>query len=110
MERSLVSAPPARTRTNSSPSSTAVPANTSSPALRSTARGSPVRVDWLTVAHPRSTTPSMHMGMPERTATTSPTLSEEAGTDLSRSPSTSCTVSGAARSVCTSSLSERARV
>ncbi len=98
MERSLVFAPLARTRTKISPSSTAVPANTSSPSPRSTAKGSPVRVDWLTIAQPRSTTPSMQTGMPERTATTSPATREDAGTDLSQSPSTSCTVSGAASS------------
>ena len=52
------------------------------PSPRSTAKGSPVRVDWLTIAQPRSTTPSMQTGMPERTATTSPaTSSEDAGTD-----------------------------
>ena len=81
MERSLVFAPFARTRTKISP-----------------AKGSPVRVDWLTIAQPRSTTPSMQTGMPERTATTSPATREDAGTDLSQSPSTSCTVSGAASS------------
>ncbi|MFQ7393326.1 MAG: hypothetical protein ACLRM9_08880 [Collinsella aerofaciens] len=43
-----------------------MPANTSSPALRSTASGSPVRVAWLTMALPCSTTPSMQMDMPVR--------------------------------------------
>ena len=42
MERSLVEAGSAPTRMTISPSSTAVPAKTSSPAMRSTASGSPV--------------------------------------------------------------------
>ena len=41
-----------------SPSSTAVPAKTSSPSRRSTASGSPVRADWFTIASAPSTSPS----------------------------------------------------
>ena len=95
MERSFVSPDAARTRTKISPSSTAVPANTSSPTVRSTARGSPVSVDWFTMATPRSTVPSTHTGMPVRNTTRSPDLRSGTGVATSSSPSTSCALSGA---------------
>ena len=68
MVRSFVWPSLAFTSTMISPSSTAVPANTSSPTVRSTASGSPVSAAWLTMAHPRTTVPSTHTGMPVRTA------------------------------------------
>ena len=80
MERSFVSFTSAVTRTTISPSSTAVPANTPSPAWRSTASGSPVRAAWFTMAVPRTTSPSTHTGMPVRTAMRSPGSSWEACT------------------------------
>ena len=76
------------------PSSQAVPAKTSSPAARSTARGSPVSAAWLIMAQPLSTVPSMGTGMPVRMAMRSPGASSVAGTARSSPPSTSCAVSG----------------
>ena len=110
IERSLVLAVLARTRTRMLPSSTTVPANTSSPTERSTASGSPVRVAWLTMALPRSTTPSMEMDMPVRTATRSPGSSSVAGTLTSVSPSTFCALSGTSSRELMSSFSLMARV
>ena len=110
MERRRVSPVPACTRTIISPDSTAVPANTSSPAERSTASGSPVSAAWFTMAQPDSTVPSTLMGMPVRTAMRSPSRSDDIGTDVSWSPSTSCAVSGASRSERMSWPCERARV
>lgn len=95
MERSFVSPVAALTRTKISPSSHAVPAKTSSPTVRSTASGSPVRVDWFTMATPRSTTPSTLTGIPVRTAIRSPAFKLAVGTVISSSPQTSCTFSGA---------------
>ena len=110
IERSLVCAVLARTRTKMPPSSTTVPANTSSPTLRSTANGSPVRVAWLTIALPCSTTPSMQMDMPVRTATKSPGSSSVAATLTSVSPTTFCALSGTSSSELMSSFSLMARV
>ena len=87
-----------------------VPANTSSPTLRSTASGSPVRVAWLTIALPCSTTPSMQMDMPVRTATRSPGSSSVAATLTSVSPTTFCALSGTSSSELMSSFSLMARV
>ena len=110
IDRSLVCDVLARTRTKISPSSTTVPANTSSPTVRSTASGSPVRVAWFTMAQPCSTTPSMQIDMPVRTATKSPGISSLAGTLVSVSPITFCALSGTSRSELMSSFSLMARV
>ena len=110
MERSFVSPASAVTRTTISPSSTAVPANTLSPATRSTDKGSPVSAAWFTIAVPRTTSPSTHTGMPVRTAMRSPGASSEAGTWRSSSPSSSCAVSGRSSSASMSAPSERERV
>ena len=98
IERTLVSEATVRTRTYACPSSTIVPAKTSSPAARSTASGSPVRAAWLTITTPRSTTPSMGTGAAFLSTMRSPGLSSETGTESSSSPSATCAVSDTASS------------
>ena len=110
MERSLVEAGSAPTRTTISPSSTAVPAKTSSPAMRSTASGSPVSAAWLTMASPRTTTPSTHTGIPVRATTRSPVRRLWAGTVTSSPSSRRRALWGMAMRERMSSCSERSRV
>ena len=110
MERSLVDAGSAPTRMTISPSSTAVPAKTSSPAMRSTASGSPVSAAWLTMAAPRTTTPSTHTGMPARATTRSPARRLWAGTVTSSPSSRRRAFWGMAMRERMSSCSERSRV
>ena len=81
-----MSAPTLVALTTRRPEALIVAPATSEPGPTSTGTGSPVSIDWSTADEPSTTTPSVAIFSPGRTANTSPTASCSTGTSTSSPP------------------------